>query len=664
MFKRDTPGPHVYLCLLWMMTTVTANADNPNTWTNPIVPERADPHVLLHTDGYYYMTATVPAYDRIELRRAKTIGGLADAEAKTVWRKHETGAMGSHIWAPETHYIDGKWYIYFTAGTAEDIWAIRLYVLENASPNPMDGEWAECGQLKTGWESFSLDATTFEHRGKRYLVWTQRDENKPKDAGPAYKGTHIYIALMDSPTSITGKQVMLTRPEYGWERIGHWVNEGPAVLERHGKLFMTYSASATDANYCMGMLAADGHADPLDPASWTKCKLPVMWSNAVTGQFGPGHNSFTTTPDGKTDIVVYHDRNYEKITGEPLDNPDRATRAQAIRWTDDGWPDFGPPVADGPYSIDEANARAASQADDNCAYLFTYFIGNGPGQEQVYYAVSEDGFNFRALNGNKPVVQAKAISRTGGVRDPYLCRGEDGKTFYMVLTDLYVPDMGWRNDAMVMMKSNDLVHWEHSTVNIPETFPDRFGKVWRVWAPQVIYDRAEKKYMVYFSMKENKDPDKIYYAYANDDFTGLSTVPKQLYEPPPESNNKACIDADIVEKDGKFYLFYKAEDGPPGIRLAVSDHLTHGYKLQSNDRIDLSHDSVEGSGTFKLNHRDGWIMMYDVYTKGRYEFIKTTDLKHFEPVEQGITMDFHPRHGSVVQITRSELNRLIKQWGR
>ena len=113
---------------------------------------------------------------------------------------------------------------------------------------------------------------------------------------------------------------------------------------------MTYSASATDANYCLGLLSADENADLLDAASWTKSPRPVLASYAPHGQFGPGHNSFTTTPDGKTDILVYHARNYERIQGDPLSNPDRATRAQIIRWRPDGSPDFGAPVPDGAYT--------------------------------------------------------------------------------------------------------------------------------------------------------------------------------------------------------------------------------------------------------------------------------------------------------------------------
>ncbi len=310
------------------------------SWTNPIIPKRADPHVILHSDGYYYLTATVPEYDRIELRRARTLAGLSDAEPKIIWRKHPHGPMGAHIWAPELHFIDGKWYLYFTAGEAESIWAIRPYVLEGAGENPLEAAWIEKGKIKLGWDSFSLDATTFVHRGARYYVWAQDEKG--------VKGSNIYIARMDTPLSITGPVTRLTKPEYNWEKRRHWVCEAPAVLVKNGRVWMTYSASATDANYCLGLLVADENADLLDAASWKKQPLPVLASYEPASQFGTGHNSFTTTPDGKTDILVYHSRNYRKIEGEPLYNPDRATRAHVLRWAPDGSPVFDVPPADGP----------------------------------------------------------------------------------------------------------------------------------------------------------------------------------------------------------------------------------------------------------------------------------------------------------------------------
>ena len=134
---------------------------------NPLLRQRADPHAFLHTDGQYYVSATVAEWDRIEIRRTRDLNALDDAETKVVWRKHASGPMSAHIWAPEIHFIDGKWYIYFTASRADAIWEVRPYVLMNTCADPFTGEWREMGRLETGWDSFSLDGTTFTHKGKR-----------------------------------------------------------------------------------------------------------------------------------------------------------------------------------------------------------------------------------------------------------------------------------------------------------------------------------------------------------------------------------------------------------------------------------------------------------------------------------------------------------------
>ena len=318
---------------------VLAATTLPTAYRNPLIEQRADPLILRHTDGQYYFTASVPEYDRIILRRAKTIAALTGAEEKVIWRKHDAGEMGAHIWAPEIHRIGGTWYLYFAAGRADKIWDIRMYVLSNDSPDPFEGKWVERGQLKTDWESFALDATTFEHRGKRYLLWAQHD---PK-LGP---GTSLYIAAMRDPLTIETPQVRISRPELPWERIGHNVNEGPAVLVRNGRVFVAYSASATDFNYCMGLLTAREDADLLDPASWTKSPQPVFKTNEENQQFGPGHCSFTVAEDGTTDLLVYHARPYRQVKPDPLRDPNRHTRVKSIAWREDGTPDFGDPPAD------------------------------------------------------------------------------------------------------------------------------------------------------------------------------------------------------------------------------------------------------------------------------------------------------------------------------
>ncbi|MFF3848912.1 family 43 glycosylhydrolase [Streptomyces sp. NPDC002328] len=308
-------------------------------YVNPLVRNRADPHIHRHTDGFYYFTATAPEYDRIVLRRSRTLRGIGSAAESVVWRKHASGVMGAHIWAPEIHHIDGKWYIYFASAPAEDIWAIRIWVLENSHPNPLRGVWVERGQLKTAWETFSLDATTFTHQGSRYLSWAQHEPGMGNN-------TAIWLSRMADPVTLTGPQVRLSTPEYDWECVGFKVNEGPSVIHRNGRLFMSYSASATDSHYCMGLLTIDENADLMNPANWSKSPTPVFTSNDTTRQYGPGHNSFTVAEDGRTDVLVYHARQYKEIVGDPLNDPNRHTRVQRLGWKADGSPDFGVPVAD------------------------------------------------------------------------------------------------------------------------------------------------------------------------------------------------------------------------------------------------------------------------------------------------------------------------------
>jgi len=299
-------------------------------YNEPWILQRADPFICKQSNGKYYFTASVPAYDRIILRCADTLAGIADAEEVTIWKKHETGIMSKHIWAPELHYLDGKWYIYFAGGEKEDIWKIRPYVLECTDADPMTGEWKELGMMQCAdddafsFRAFSLDATVFENNGKRYYVWAEK-------VGVGRQISNLYIAEMETPNKLKTVQVLLTTPDYDWERVGFWVNEGPAVIKRNGKIFLTYSASETGAPYCMGMLTADDSTDLLDPRSWEKERYPVLASDPSIEVYGPGHNSFTVDEEGN-DILVYHARKESEIEGDPLYNPNRHTMLMKVEW--------------------------------------------------------------------------------------------------------------------------------------------------------------------------------------------------------------------------------------------------------------------------------------------------------------------------------------------
>lgn len=302
-------------------------------YNEPWILQRADPYVYRHTDGYYYFTASIPEYDRIALCRAKTLAELPEAEEVTIWTKHEKGIMSQHIWAPELHYLDGKWYVYFAGSDVDDIWALRPYVLECTGDDPMTDAWEERGMMQCAdddefsFRAFSLDATVFENKGKRYYVWAEK-------VGVGKQISNLYIAEMENPCKLKTVQVLLTSPDYDWERIGFWVNEGPFVIKNNGKIYLTYSASETGPDYCMGMMSVDEDADLLDPRAWTKERYPVCQSDASRSIYGPGHNCFTVDEEGNP-IMVYHARTETKIVGDPLYNPNRHAMLMKIRFDEE-----------------------------------------------------------------------------------------------------------------------------------------------------------------------------------------------------------------------------------------------------------------------------------------------------------------------------------------
>ncbi len=308
------------------------------TYLSPLTLQRADPYLCKY-NGVYYFTGTCPEYDKIELRASKTVNGVATAPAKTIWTAHKSGEMASHIWAPELHYIMGKWVIYFAAGELPDVWKIRPYTLICTGDDPMKDEWVEGGMMQPSdgdpysFTDFSLDMTVFEHKGKWLTVWAQK-------VGMVNGISNLYIAELESPTKLKTVQVLLTTPDYDWERDGgFWVNEGPAVLKHDGKIFITFSASATGACYCMGMMTASEEDDLLDPRVWKKSRYPVLKTDESLKVYGPGHNCFVVGDEGEQ-LTLLHFRNYEKIQGDPLDDHNRHAHVMKVTFDKEGAPVF------------------------------------------------------------------------------------------------------------------------------------------------------------------------------------------------------------------------------------------------------------------------------------------------------------------------------------
>lgn len=299
---------------------------------------------------------------------------------------------------------------------------------------------------------------------------------------------------------------------------------------------------------------------------------------------------------------------------------------------------------------------AARAADPFTGYLFAYFTGNDKAQEAIRFALSDDGYNYKAINKGNPVVSSAAISATGGVRDPHILRGPNGE-FRMVATDM-VSANGWNsNHGMVLLKSTNLTDWTSAKIDIRTAFPS-FSAADRVWAPQTIWDSTANKYMVYFAMRlGGSDIDKIYWAYANEAFTGLATTPKVLYT----YNGKAAIDADIVLLGDTYHLFFKTEGNGNGIKSATSKSLTGTYTL-IDKYVQPTTKAVEGSCAFKLTNSDTWILMYDMYMDGMYQFATSTNLLDFQVASKSYSFDFTPRHGTVIPVTAAEKYALNAKW--
>lgn len=316
-------------------------------YDNPFIKERADPYIVDGENGYYYFTASYPAYgsvdkgyDRIILRRSNTVGGLASAEEKTIWKAHSSGILSKHIWAPEMHKIGGSWYMFFAAGASDDIWAIRPYVLK-CDGEPFTGNWTECGQMQASsgdsesFKGFSLDMTYFENNGRHYVIWAE------------IKGdSSLFMAEIDpsQPWKLISKPIMLTKPEYNWEKVNNRVNEGAAVLKTDKKIYVFFSASGTGSEYCVGRLQADINSNLMDISSWTKLKEPVLQTADLKDQSGPGHNCFVRNEKGDL-LIVYHARpanhasqgcgTYNK---DPLYDPCRHTRIKRVCFDGNGDP--------------------------------------------------------------------------------------------------------------------------------------------------------------------------------------------------------------------------------------------------------------------------------------------------------------------------------------
>lgn len=737
----------------------------------------ADPYIVYDDEsGYYYCTGSyfpsdeekkakkdspyyaAKSYDRIILRRAKTLEGLQDRSSQvTIWKagnqpwyQDETDTQGQqgyrYIWAPEIHRIGDNWVVYFTESESKNnLYGIRSHALildgekdpyETALTAADDqSQWKD--YQMNAWDqdttvkvdptsekpfssTFCLDMTYFEDRanGQSYVVWA----GKPTIAKGG-SSTDLFIAKVNTeqPWKLASNSTRISWSQYGWEEISYYVNEGPAVVQHDGNIFLCYSASGTGSEYAIGMLSAEGGTDLLDAACWTKSPYPLLTSKDVDGEEGPGHNSFTVDEDGNV-IFVYHARPTSHNSKEcgtygfALEDPCRHARIRRVHWAADGTPILKMLYEDELTASCETvtttvhvgnTASAVDSEEELTDYLFAYFPYTSFQDERIYFAVSEDGLNFNALNAGKYVLES--TKGTHGLRDPFIIRSHEGDKFYLLATDLTVsgvtqngvdyPGMDWSKNqkngsqSIMVWESTDLVNW--SKQRMCHVAMDTAGCT---WAPEAYYDDASGQYVVFWASKVADDKYKkqrIYYA-TTKDFTTFSKPQVWI------DQSWSTIDTTVI-KAGEYYYRYtknesdaKNENGTPGKRIYCerSKSMLGEWELVNKDSLPMSGGQIEGPTIFKFNSEDtdqvkelaalaGVTLtgdtLYGLYpdytgnniipgvsddiTTGRFNILgKNASLTS----EDGTSIYHMPvpkaSHGTVLPITSEEYNKLMLKW--
>lgn len=305
------------------------------TFTNPVW-DGADPWIIREKNMYYGCFSSGNA---ISISRSPLLSSRG--EIKKVWKAPLEGWNRKNIWAPELHFIDGRWYIYYAAGEAGPPYIHqRTGVLMSATDDPFS-EYTDMGMLYTGDNpdmksdnKWAIDMTVFRYKGVLYAVWSGWKENAPTDK----TSQHLYIAKMENPCRMKSTRVRISSPDQKWETGGPLdLQEGPEILRRHGELFIVYSCRESwTTDYRLGILRLrhESH-NLLAETSWEKTG-PVF-----SGPYGTGHCSFTKSPDEKEDWIIYHAK---KDTKEGWS---RDVRMQPFTWKKNGYPDFGSPVQPG-----------------------------------------------------------------------------------------------------------------------------------------------------------------------------------------------------------------------------------------------------------------------------------------------------------------------------
>ncbi|HZL09551.1 MAG TPA: glycoside hydrolase family 43 protein [Prolixibacteraceae bacterium] len=302
------------------------------TFTNPVW-DGADPWMTKNGNDYIYCFS---ANNSIIVFKSKKM--TQKGELKNIWQAPATGWNRSCVWAPEIHFIKGRWYVYYAAGEAGPPFIHQRTGVLRSKTEDVFSDYEDMGVLYTGDNSadpssnvWAIDMTILEHKGKLYAIWSGWIKQESTDA----TAQHLYISEMENPWTMKGKRVKLSSPVESWETGDPLdLNEGPEILKNGDKVFVIYSCRESWlVEYRQGMLQLiNPEGDLLDPANWEKTG-PVFQGNEKV--FGVGHCSFVKSPDDTEDWIIYHSKKSTTPGWE------RDVRMQSFTWNADGTPNFG-----------------------------------------------------------------------------------------------------------------------------------------------------------------------------------------------------------------------------------------------------------------------------------------------------------------------------------
>jgi len=323
---------------VWLMTSKESNNEeipymgHGGAFKNPLAEiDTPDPSIV-YRDGYYYMTFTHNGTD-VMVMKSRTLD-FHQAQRKVIWYPPVDTRYSANIWAPEIQYLRGKWYIYFAADDGHNE-NHRMYVLEADTEDPL-GTYSFKGQLTDDTDKWAIDGLVLEHDNQLYYIWSGWE-------GEVNIAQNTYIAAMSDPLTVSGPRILLSKPDMEWERAGGppYINEGQAILQKDGRVFLMYSgAGSWTPFYSLGMLTLEPGDDPLVASNWKKSKQPLLQMDDEAGVYGPGHNTFVSSPDGTEEWIVYH-----ATSGIHDGWNNRKARAQKIVWDEEGNPQIGKPLA-------------------------------------------------------------------------------------------------------------------------------------------------------------------------------------------------------------------------------------------------------------------------------------------------------------------------------